>query len=328
MRSLDRLQRPFGFAASRDWAFMADWFDESYLRSVIGFELYRRATGRWAPRSRHIWIDWPGAETAGGLYRYSETVDVQVGRVDIREMESEDIGGNALTGPYFVETDDYFDSAGFRSALNTPVAWDVPDEPTAEQIAYMTAWVGETEEALVSGSAAEIAARIDLPSFVDWYLLMEFVKNWEARWYKSIKWIKDQDPPNGTGRAVMASPWDMDLTLGRTWGGGTDDPATGWAVRDGAYAGGAASGRPNWFHLLWERSPEFRNSCRGRWESAFVPAIDRLWPWLDSTSELIAPHIVPDRARWYSGTTLPTAHSAPWIKTWMQARAAWITANL
>ena len=26
---------PSGYAASRDWALMADWFDESYLRSVI-----------------------------------------------------------------------------------------------------------------------------------------------------------------------------------------------------------------------------------------------------------------------------------------------------
>ena len=326
VRSLDRLQRPFGFAASRDWAFMADWFDESYLRTAVGFELYRRATGRWAPHSRHVWLDWEGATTAGGLYRYSETVDVQVGRVDIRKMDEGDIASNALTGPYFVETDDYYDSPGFQSALGTPVMWDTPEEPTAEQIAYMKAWTDATEAILLTGTAEQIAARIDLDSFVDWYLLMEFVRNHEARWFKSIKWMKDQDAPNGTGKAVMLSPWDMDLTLGQAW----NEPSepTGWDVRVGAYSGDSGSGRPNWFGLLWERWPAFQVACAERWESAFAPAIDDLWPWLDAVAEQIAPRIVGDRAMWYSGTTQPTMHTAAAIKAWMQTRAAWITANL
>lgn len=328
VRSLDRLQSPFGYAASRDWAFMADWFDESYLRSVVGFELYRRATGRWAPHSRHIWLDWPGATTAGGLYRYSETVDVQAGRVDIRKMAATDSTGNLLTGPYFVETDDYYDSAGFKSALGTPVMWDTPEVLAPEQVAYMTAWVDATETALLSGTPAEIAARIDMDSFVDWYLLMEFVKNWEGRWYKSIKWMKDQAPPNGTGKAVMQTPWDMDLTLGRSWAGGTDDPATGWAVRNGAYAGGAASGRPNWFYLMWERWPDFRTACRARWASAFAPALADMWPWIADVAESINEYIAPDRARWYGGRPLPVGHTVEWITQWMQTRLTWMTANL
>lgn len=326
VRTLDRLQTPFGYAASRDWALMADWFDESYLRSTIGFELYRRATGRWAPHSRHVWLDWPGAVTAGGLYRFSETVDVQAGRVDIRKMEPTDISGGALTGPYFVETDDYFDSPGFRSAAGTPVAWDTPEAPAPEQAAYMAAWVDATETALLTGTPAEIAARIDLPSFVDWYLLMEFVKNWEGRWYKSIKWMKDQYA--GTGRAVMQTPWDMDLTLGRTWGGGTDDPPTGWAVRNGAYAGGAASGRPNWFYLLWERWPDFRTACRQRWDTAYAPALAGMWPWINDVADSISGYVAPDRARWYNGTALPTGHTPAWLTQWMQNRVAWMNANL
>lgn len=329
VRSLNRSQRPFGMAASRDWAFMADYYDESYLRTVIAFEVYRRATGRWAPKSRHIWLEWPGATTAGGLYRYSETVDVQAGRVNIRVMSSSDTTGNALTGPYFMETDDYFDSPGFRSGLNSPTMWDTPEAPNSTQQAYITAWVDACETALVSGTSIEIASFIDLDSFVDWFLLMEFAKNFEASWFKSIKWMKDQDPPNGTGKAVMQTPWDMDLSFGKSWNDVDGGSHTGWALRQWADAGpGGTSGRPNWFYYLWNRWPAFQTAARARWSSVFVPTIAGLTPWLDGVISEIQPFIAADRALWYSGAPQGSLHTPSFVKSWVTNRAAWITANL
>lgn len=324
VRSLNRQQTPFGFAPSRDWAFMADYYDQSYMRSVLGFEIYRRATGRWAPHSRHIWLDWEDGPQ--GLYRYSETADLQAGRVDFRQMSNTDTTGNALTGPYYLETDDYFDSPGFRTSRNTPVIYDAPKVlGVSEQEAYIPAWVQATEDALVTSTEAEIAARFDLGSCVDWYLLMEFVRNDDASWFKSCKWVKDQDSPAGTGKVVMVAPWDLDLTLGQKW----NDPISpiGWDVRAPPFADGS-SGRPNWMYYLWDRWPAFRSACQARWAASFAPTIAGIDDFHAKWAESIAPLVPGDRALWYSGTPQPTADQRPAIQQWMDERAAWITANL
>lgn len=323
VRSRDRLQRPFHYSSSRDWALMADWFDQSYSRTSIAFEIYRRATGRWAPRSQHVWLDWPEASSiAGGLYRYSETMDLQANRVDFRAMEETDIAGNALTGPYFVETDDYYDSAGFRSVLDTPVIWDSP-EANAEQAAYMESWTNEAEAALVSGTAANISNYLDMPSFVDWYLIQELARNNDARWFKSIKWVKDQDSPNGTGKAIMVSPWDLDLSMGNSWSGAV--APTGWNTRLGP-AVPETTGRPNWMYYAWERWPGFQDAVVARWESAFVPAVGTLRPWLARLQESIEPFIEADRALWHAGSQHPN-NTIPGVMLWVDDRMAWMDSN-
>lgn len=324
VRSLDRLQTPFGFAPSRDWAFMADYYDPACIRSSLGFEIYRRATGRWAPHSRHIWLDW--AAGPKGLYRYSETTDLQVGRVDFRAMEDTDITGNALTGPYYLETDEAFDSPGFRTSLQTPTMYDSPEVlGIPAQEAYISSWTEAAETALITGTAAEIAAHFDLDSWVDWYLLMEFVRNDDASWFKSCKWVKDQDSPNGVGKAVAVAPWDLDLTIGIKWNASTSP--TGWDVRLNPYVD-QEGGRPNWMYYLWNRWPDFRDACQSRWTSSFAPTIAGIEGFHARWSEAIEPLIIADRAIWHGGVPLDGANQFSGIQQWMEDRLAWITANL
>lgn len=324
VRSLDRLQTPFGFPASRDWALMADYYDQSYLRTAIAFELGRRATGRWTPRSHTVRLTWNGIYR--GLYRYSETVDVQAGRVDIREMQEEDTAGTALTGPYLLEVNNPLDGPGFETSRGTPVLYDVPDvEGVPAQETYIPAWVESLETALVTGTEAECLALIDLASWVDWYLLAESTKSMDTDWQKSCKWYKDQDSPDGTGKAVLWPPWDYDLSLGLSWTDVEESP-TGWNTRAAAIAGEGSY--PNWLWHLWEKSPTFRDACRAAWAERFAPAIAGLGEYIDTRATEISPHVASDRALWYSGTPQPTRHTPAWISEWLADRAAWITANL
>lgn len=323
VRSLNREQRPFAFAPSRDWALMADYYDQSYIRSSVAFEIARRATGRWAPMSRPVRLFWNG--TYAGLYRYSETVDVQAGRVAIRGMEDEDTAGNALTGPYLLEVNNPPDSPGFFTSRGTPVMYDSPDvDGVAEQEAYIQAWTETLETALVTGTEAEILALIDLPSWVDWYLLSESTRQIDSDWQKSCRWYKDQDAPEGTGKAILWPPWDYDLSLGLGWESTTSPE--GWATRESATAG--ESTHPNWLWYLWERCAAFRAETREAWDEKYVPVLIGIGEYIDSQSELIAPLVSADRALWHGGTTQPQAHTAAWIKDWLSDRSAWITANL
>lgn len=323
VRSLDRLQTPFGFAPSRDWALMADYFDESYLRTTIAFEIARRATRRWAPNSRPMRLTWNGVYQ--GLYRYSETADVQVGRVDIREMDEEDVSGNALTGPYYVETDDNYDSPGFRTSRNTPVMWDTPDGTVTAQASYMQSWTETFETALVQGAEAEILAGMDLPSWCDWYLLQEVCRQEDATWKKSCKWIKDQDAPNGTGKSVLWPPWDFDLSLGE-WFSGAPSSASGWHVRNGSTFG--SPGHPNWLYYAWTRSATFRNAVEEAWFERFVPVLNGIGEFIHQEGARIEPLIEEDREKWFSGSEREAMDHYEWIGDWLSTRTNWITANL
>jgi hypothetical protein len=326
VRSLNRDQTPFGFPASRDWALMADYYDQSYLRSTISYQIARVATGRWAPLSRPVRLTWNG--TYQGLYRYSETADVQAGRVDIRTMEDTDIAGNELTGPYLLETAP-LDDLGFTSSNLTPVLYDTPDVAgVPEQEAYIAGWVEEIEAALLTGTEADILEYIDLDSWVDWYWTAEGVKNMDSDWQRSIKWYKDQDPPNGTGKMVLQPPWDYDLAVGLTWSGGSlgSISPNDWITRNGPLAD--ESPWPSWMYYAWTKSSTFRDAAVDAWETRFRPTILGIEGFIDARHEEIAPLIAEDRALWRSGEPAPEHHTVDWIKDWLSTRAAWIDANL
>lgn len=327
VRSLNRQQTPFDYAASRDWALMADYIDESKMRTSVAYEVARRATGRWAPHSHHVDVTWNG--NYWGLYRYSETADVQVGRVDVREMGSGDTAGNALTGPYVLEADSNYDDPGFRSDRWTAIMYDVPEVVgVPQQEAYIQGWINDFEDALVEGTEAEILARIDLDSWADWYLLQESMKNFDSRWERSCKFIKDQDAPNGTGKIILWPAWDFDLSLGLGWQM-TQSP-TGWWTRSIQYTEESVAGHNwiNWLWFIWERSPVFRNRVRQRWDTAFRPVLESIGDYIDDLDAEIAPARTRDRARWHSGSALPAMHSANTIKSWIAARVAWMDAEL
>lgn len=321
VRSQDRRQRPLNYPASRDWALMADYNDQSYLRTTVAFHLAHQATGRWAARSRHMRLVWN--DSPQGLYRYSETVDVQRGRVDIREMDEGDIEGNSLTGPYFVETSHEFDNPGFLTANETPVMYDTPDGAVPQQAAYIEAWTNTLESALLASDESAILALIDLQSWVDWYLLFEFTANTEGRWFKSCKWMKDQDSPNGSGKMVLWPPWDFDLSLGINADSPTPHSPQGWLIQNGPNPY-----HPNWLALIWSKSSTFRAACAATWTENYLPALATLGAFIDTTHAEIAPFIAEDRALWFEGATVADLHTTAWVKDWMNDRAAWITANL
>lgn len=327
VRSLNRLQTPFDFAASRDWALMADYIDESKMRTSIAYEVARRATGRWAPHSHHVDVTWNG--DYWGLYRYSETADLQAGRVDVREMKNTDITGNELTGPYLLEADSNYDDPGFRSNRWTAIMYDVPEViGVPEQATYIQQWINDFEDALVEGTEAELLARIDLDSWADWYLLQESMKNFDSRWERSCKFIKDQDAPNGTGKIILWPAWDFDLSLGLGWQ--MTQSAIGWWTRSIEFTEEQVAGHNwiNWLWYIWERSPVFRNHVKKRWDVAFKPTLQSIGSYIDDLDEEIAPARLRDRDRWRSGSSLPSLHTAATIKYWIATRVAWIDENL
>ncbi len=310
-------QSLYGFPASRDWALLANYLDRSMMRNAIAFEIFRRATGRWAPHSVFVRLLLNG--DVQGLYQFIETCDVQPGRVDIREMDEDDTAGLALTGPYLLENDSY--DPGFRTSRNTPFAYDVPDvEGVPEQETYIQDWIENFETVLVAGGD-DFLEYIDLDSWVDWYIMEEFSQNNDSEWVTSNKFYKEQDTENAPGRLVMGPIWDFDRSFGYATLHGTPANNAGWYTKDPDNPNLAW---PNWLHYMTQ-SDMFNQAVRDRYESAFRPVLETIGDYIDELETGLAPVLAEDRALWGDDTN---KGRGSYIKTWIANRINFFDTNL
>lgn len=309
---LDKSTAMFDFPKSRDWALLANMLDESNIRTAVAFEIGRRI-GRWAPRS--VFCEVTLNASYQGLYQFIESVEVQAGRLEIREMSASDTAGAALTGPYVLEQDAYFVDPGWITPLGNEMNYDVPDVVgVRQQEAYIQAWINSFERLLVTGDVAWLQYA-DLASWADWYLLQELTKNYDGQWYNSCKFYKDQGEP---GRVVLWPPWDFDQSSGG-WGA-QQIPRSGWWTRV------QRDQRNNWLAYA-VKSPVFVGLLKHRWNTVFLPALSGLDTYIATLAEDLREAQVRDRARWF-GRPPALHHNASFISSWLQVRTGWLTTNL
>jgi hypothetical protein len=309
-----------GTAKSKDWALLANLLDESNMRTAIVFEIARSlhvdrtAPTRWAPRSDFCEVTLNG--TLQGLYQLIESVDVQAGRVDIREMSADDTLGAALTGPYLLEQDTYFTDPGWITPLGGHITYDVPDVVgVPSQEAYIQNWINSFERLLITGDVAWLQYA-DLTSWADWYLIQELTKNYDSQWRHSCKFYKDQGHP---GKVVLWPPWDFDLSLGAYMG--TPIGPTDWLTRDVH-----VESLNSWIHFA-TLSPVFMGIVRSRWNEQFLPVLSRINSFISALSADISAARERDRAVWFTQPR-PDHHKTDYIISWLGQRRAWLSARL
>ena len=126
------------------------------------------------------------------------------GRVEITEMEPEDIEGDALTGGYFIEIDAYADQEPEGSWFVTnnrqmPVTVKSPDDGgTPEQLAYIRDYLSNIEWLISNrkfGKNGDEDYRdiFDVTSFVKHFIVNELVGNTDTYW--STYMYKDRLDP-------------------------------------------------------------------------------------------------------------------------------------
>lgn len=323
---LDSAASLFGMPSSKSWAFMANYYDASSVRAKTIYEVARRATGRWLPRSVACELVLNGEYM--GLYDFMETVEVDTGRLGIRKMKDTDVSGLAVTGPYLLQIDS--NSPGdpqFTTSRRTPIGYDTPDVINVpEQVAYLSAWFETLETQLLAGNYD----LFDLPALADWVLTQELAKNSDAGW-RSFKFYKSQDTATAPGK-FTAVPWDFDGCWNNTFGfdpdggftGGKPDDHLGFRVLNQ----GPTTDFPRYASLIYSASSDFRALVKDRWSSAWKPALADLPNILDAFAADIVVARARDRQKWWNGDPLPLRSTTADMKTWMSNRIAWLDANL
>ena len=195
----------------RDWVLISCKNDASALRNHLVWDLARRmGTLPYVPD--YTWVELYLNGDYRGLYLLTEQIEVDGDRVDIDESACTD---PAQVG-YLLEYDFRGDiETNAREGLTyfylpgTDIEWVIKSEVYTEaETAAVRAHLLTCHKAILSGDRDRMEALIDLPSFVDMFILQELSKNPDVG---TSSFFVQRD---AGGKLCLTAPWDFDFGFG------------------------------------------------------------------------------------------------------------------
>lgn len=205
-------------AEGKKWTLVNNYGDKSLMRNVVAFEVAKRFGMAYAPWVRLVEVALNGEYK--GVYQLGDQVDVRPGRVDIDEMDTNDITGEALSGGYLLEIDGYASSEPegewFTSYQKMPVTIKSPDDGgTSAQYNYIKNYFNRFESLLYSSEFDDpekgYRSMLDIDSFLQHMLTNELCGNHDECW--SMYFYKKRNDP----RFYFGPVWDFDLSFDNDW---------------------------------------------------------------------------------------------------------------
>lgn len=263
-----------GLPPENDWVFHGPYSDKSLMRNVLAYHL-GNLTGKWSPRTRFFEMYMNG--NYHGLYVLAEKIKIDRFRLDLSQLKSTDVSGDAITGGYILQIDrpetgqvdgkDYWISPyRARTALQQRVFFihmdPDGDELNAAQRSYIRNHITNFEHAMNSDQYKDrvqgYLPYIDLQSFVDYYIITELSRNLDG--YRISTYLhKDRDSKGG--KISMGPYWDYNICFGNANFFSAGNPE-GWVI-DGM-GDADAYAMPFW----WEKfrlDPFFNSHLKKRW---------------------------------------------------------------
>jgi hypothetical protein len=302
--------------------------------------------GWYAPRGE--WVELILNEEYFGIYYLCEVIKRDANRVDIAKLDSADISGVDVTGGYILKVDKGTGTttSGWQSlyppAFNPTgrkpdifVHYPKDGDLLPQQFDYIKSYTDSFEIALDGPLFADpdVGFRhfIDEVSWIDYFLLTEFVKNLDG--YRSSDFFyKDKG-----GKFLHGPTWDYDLSMGN--GDFCDFWKTdGWVYEFGTVCSGDYWQVPFWWPRLLEDTL-FAKKVRCRWEDLKVSQlslghlftkVDSMALWLEEGQQrnftvwpILGVYVWPNAyvAEDYKG-------EVDTLKWFMTERWAWLDANL
>ncbi len=248
---LDKKKRLLGMSDNKHWTLLANYSDKSLLRNSLAFKIGELAGMEWMPRWVPVEVYMDGRYD--GQYMLTEQIRTGDERIEMELADEDDNEGEALTGGYLFcidekDFDPYYGTpkVGFwhvnaSSGSRFPVAFDEPEDPTQQQIAYAKAMFKEIEDAIYHKSFDEFSKVIDVESVIDYFFVHELAKDPDGNMRLSTYVAK----PRGE-KLYFPTVWDFDICFGNCNyadnnsqmgpnDGGFWNPSGGWPTRDAVW---------------------------------------------------------------------------------------------
>ncbi len=319
---LDSKAKILGLPTAKEWVLLANYSDKTLMRTSTVFNLGRKIGADFTPPSIPVEVIINGEHL--GSYLLTEQMEVGTDRIDITELDEEDITANKITGGYLLELDQRLDEDfWFRTQKNLPFTIKSPEDITSAQLTYIKNYIQDTETAIFSSNFTDpengYAKYINVNSFISWFLVEELVKNQDSKGYSSMYYYKDRD-----GKLGMGPLWDFDLSMGNVDYSNAKG-ASGWWVKDGV-----------WFNRLFQ-DPAFEAKVRARWDEIKKKEIPEMLEEIDqqalylnlSQQKNFIKWDILGKYVWPNAVILPTYDAeVKQIKTWLNIRIEWLDQNL
>ncbi|MDP4629849.1 MAG: CotH kinase family protein [Flavobacteriales bacterium] len=335
----------FNWPADNDWILYAPYTDKAMIRNMLTYHLGNEM-GRWTPRTKLCELILNGEYM--GVYVFMERIKQNPGRVNINELLPADTLNNELTGGYILKVDKT--TAGGIIAWDSPYPAQAPSNATIgiqlhdpelielhpTQLNYIQNYFTDWEDALVSSDFTDpvLGYRkfIDVPSFIDFFLVNEVSKNVDGYRISSF-FYKERF---SEGNKLVAGPlWDFNIAWGNSnycQGGET----YGWEINFNEVCGGGNN--PSWWNRLLEDSL-YANEVHCRWNELRTTLLDTtyLYNYIDSLAQILEVPATRHYQRWpilgnyvwpnnFVGDTYQ--EEVDYLKLWIGERIAWMDANM
>lgn len=343
-----------------DFILYAPANDKSLLRNVITYNLSNQI-GMYATRTRFVQLYINDAYN--GLYVLMEKIKRNKNRVNVSKVSAADVTGGYIikvdksTGDSPSGTLSYTSNISWRSRYDTAgnlisflpfgpkkgeetyFLYEYPkaDDITSEQKEYIAKYVDDFETALRSKNYKDPStgyrAYIDVPSFVDFFLLNELSHNPDG--YRLSTFMnKDKG-----GKLKMGPIWDFNLGFGNDFR--TPISAVyNWGFNFNEYYRSDPSQVPFWWKRLLADN-YFATAVKNRWLELRANKFsdNNILKLIDDNIALLQKHTAIDQhfTRWkflgvrleFNGFVGQTyQEEVDYLKNWVRSRAAWMDQNI
>ncbi len=309
-----------------DWVLNSLAFDPSLIRDFISYEMYG-SLGNYSPRG--VFCEVIVNNDYKGLYIFMEKIKVDDNRVNIVKLTTTDNIIPDISGGYITKCDKTTGGDPVAWRMATTRGWTVdfihespkPTEITLQQNNYIKSVFTDLQAATTAQNSSNIngfPSIIDIPSFIDFFILNELSSNPDG-YHLSTFFHKDRN-----GKLRAGPIWDFNLTYGNDlFVYGFDRSKTNvWQFNDGGN-----DGAKFWNDLF--NNSSFKCYLAKRWKevtaanqplnySVIATRIDQL---VTLTTEAAA----REQTRWGTVSTRTTNISN--MKTWIQTRISWMNNN-
>ncbi len=242
-----------GMGKGRKWVLLAEMFDKTMMRNKLALDFAGKLRLMYVPKCEYV--DVYVNDVYMGVYLCTEAVTDGRKKADI-DVEN---------GDFLLELEDTryeYDEVYFTTDAGVRLKINKPEEATTADVKNAMKTLNNIEEKIKTGDMDVYSEYVDVDSFVDYYVYMEYFKNIDA-YFSSTRYIlKD-------GKLLAGIPWDNDLSMGNAnpyideekyrfycnvqgRGDGSEDSAQGlWDEFE-------------WFEMLWE-DEDFRELVYARW---------------------------------------------------------------
>jgi len=335
-----------GLPEENDWILHAPYSDKSLMRNVLTYK-WAREMGHYSSRTVYCELLLNGDYR--GVYVLMEKIKRDDNRVDIAEMDEDDIIGDSLTGGYIIKIDKN-EGAGndgwYSQFAPYPGAWqDIyyqyhypkPADIQEEQKQYIQQFVYDFESVMDSEDYNDpqigYPSIIDINSFTDFVLVNEMTKNVDG--YRLSTFLyKDRDSKNPKFKAGPV--WDFNIALGNVDYYDGFDPE-GWMI-NGNYAVNDDFVIPFWWIKLMD-DPAFYQNMVLRWNvhrshvlqnDSIFNFINHAVEWLEEPQQrnferwpVLGEYIWPN---YFIGDTYE--EEVAYLTEWIEERITWMDEEL